>query len=146
MGMRLVLVGVMVTAILAAGACSLAKGAAVPEQVDVDVTTDDFMNTKHITKEVQVPVGGVLVVTLGSNPATGFSWTETAQIGDGEILLQNDHKFQATGNAGVGAPGEEVWTFKALGKGTTSVTMGYSRPWEGGEKDEWTFKLTVTVK
>ncbi|MFC1983316.1 protease inhibitor I42 family protein, partial [Chloroflexota bacterium] len=45
-----------------------------------------------------------------------------------------------------GTPGQEVWTFKALKKGTTTVFMEYSRPWEGGEKGEWTFNLTVTVK
>jgi hypothetical protein len=28
----------------------------------------------------------------------------------------------------------------------TIYTMEYSRPWEGGEKGEWTFTLTVIVK
>jgi len=45
-----------------------------------------------------------------------------------------------------GTPGKEVWTFKTLKKGTTEVSMEYSRPWEGGEKAEWTFDLVVTVK
>jgi len=46
----------------------------------------------------------------------------------------------------VGAPGKEVWTFKALKKGTTKIAMEYSQPWEGGEKGGWTFNLTVVVK
>jgi len=46
----------------------------------------------------------------------------------------------------VGAPGEEVWTFKALKKGTSTIALEYSRPWEGGEKGEWTLNLTVIVK
>ena len=45
-----------------------------------------------------------------------------------------------------GTAGQEIWTFKALRPGTSTISMDYSRPWEGGEKGEWTFKLTVVVK
>jgi len=45
-----------------------------------------------------------------------------------------------------GTPGEEVCTFKALKKGETTISMEYSRPWEGSEKTTWTFVLTVVVK
>lgn len=46
----------------------------------------------------------------------------------------------------VGASGREVWVFRALEKGTTTVYMEYSRPWQGGEKGVWTFELTVNVE
>ena len=45
-----------------------------------------------------------------------------------------------------GTPGQEVWTFEALKKGSSTVSLEYDRPWEGGEKGEWTFELTVVVK
>ena len=45
-----------------------------------------------------------------------------------------------------GAAGKEIWTFNALRKGTSNISMEYSRPWEGGEKAEWTFTLDVVVK
>ena len=45
----------------------------------------------------------------------------------------------------VGAGGVENWTFKALAKGETTISMEYSRPWEGGEKAAQTFELTVVV-
>ena len=35
---------------------------------------------------------------------------------------------------------------EALKKGTTSLSLEYGRPWEGGEKGVWTFELIVTVK
>ena len=62
-----------------------------------------------------------------------------------------DHKLvypEANGDKtpAPGTPGEEQWTFKATGEGTTQISMEYSRPWEGGEKGEWTFVLTVIVK
>jgi inhibitor of cysteine peptidase len=62
------------------------------------------------------------------------------------VVQQTGHEFVSPEKTGlVGAPGNEVWTFKALKKGTSTVTMEYSRLWEGGEKGVWTFNLTVVV-
>jgi len=46
----------------------------------------------------------------------------------------------------VGAGGEEVWTFKALKPGTSSLSMEYSQPWDGGTKAGQTFVLNVVAK
>jgi len=121
--------------------------APVAKQVAVEVSCDDFSQQKHISKQVEVAAGGTVTVTLCSNPTTGFIWSETAQISDQSVLQQTDHKLVLPEGEGlVGAAGNEVWTFGALKKGTSTVSMEYSRPWEGGEKGEWTFVLTVVVK
>ena len=113
----------------------------------VEVSCDDFMQQKHISKEVAAAVGDSFTVTLCSNPTTGFQWSESAQISDPTVVQQMDHKFVSPEAEGlVGAPGKEVWTFKALKKGTSTISVEYGRPWEGGEKGEWTFNLTVVVK
>jgi len=122
-----------------------------PSQASVEVTYDEFMQNKHISEQVEVAVDGTLTVTLVSNPTTGFQWSEQAQIGDQTILQQTGHQFMAPEAKGgtpplLGSAGKEVWTFKTLKKGTTTVSMDYSRPWEGGEKGEWTFSLTVVAK
>ena len=115
-------------------------------QASVQVSCDDFTNLKQISKEVEVAVGDSFTVTLCANPTTGFEW-ESAEIGDQTVLQLLDQKFVPPEKTGVvGAPGQEVLTLKALKKGTSSVSMEYSRPWEGGEKAEWTFELTVVVK
>ncbi|HIE17804.1 MAG TPA: hypothetical protein EYP71_06365 [Dehalococcoidia bacterium] len=46
----------------------------------------------------------------------------------------------------MGAAGQEVWTFEALKKGSCTVSMQYSRPWESEEKATWRFSLTVSIK
>ena len=143
---KMILVGVVVAVLLSLVACSSAT-----EQAQVSVDIDDFMEQKHISKEVEVAVDGSLTVTLGSNPTTGFKWSESAEISDQTVLEQTGHEFIAPEGEGdepsaTGTSGREVWTFKALKKGTTEVSMEYSRPWEGGEKAEWTFVLTVIVK
>ena len=120
--------------------------APAPKQASVEVSCDDFMKQQNISKQVEVAVGGSVTVTLCSNPTTGFVWSETAQISAPTVLQQASHNFVAPEEGLVGAPGQEVWTFQALKKGTSTVSMEYSRPCEGGEKGEWTFALTVTVK
>jgi len=117
------------------------------EQESVEVSCDDFMADKHISKELEVYIGGSFIVTLCSNPTTGFQWSESAQISDPAVMEQVNHEFLPPGKKGaVGASGEEIWTFKALKEGESTISMEYSRPWKGGEKGEWTFILTVSVK
>jgi len=119
------------------------------KQAAVDVACDDFSSQQQITKEVTVGAGDSFRVTLCSNPTTGFQWSETAQVSDPSVVQQTNHKLVGPESAPPpppGTPGQEIWTFEALKKGTSTVTMEYSRPWEGGEKGEWTFELTVVVK
>jgi len=131
---------------LLVGAC--AKPSPAPAGASVEVSCDDFMKQQHISREAEVPVGSSLTVTLCSNPTTGFQW-ESAKITDQNVLEQVDHKFvspETEPPPPPGTPSQEVWTFRALKEGKSTVSIDYSRPWEGGEKGEWTFVLTVVVK
>ena len=126
---KLMIVGAVVVVLLSLVACSSAA-----EQVSVGI--DDFMEQKHISQEVEVSVDGALTLTLVSNQTTGFKW-ELAEITDESVLEYVDDEYVPPEDTGVvGAGGKEVWTFKALKKGTTEVSMEYSQPWEGGEKAE----------
>ena len=140
---KLILVCAMTAISLCLFACST-----VPKQVSVDVSCDDFMKQAAISKETEVAVDGSLTVTLCSNPSTGFQW-ESIKITDQTVLEQVDHKFvspESEPPPPPGTPGQEVWTFKALKEGKSTVSVEYSRPWESSEKAAWTFVLTVVVK
>jgi len=131
-------------------AVTLCLLACSPAPKQVSISCDDFMKLQHISQEVQVAVGDSFTVTLCSNPTTGFEW-ESAKIADQTVLQQVDHKFVPPQDIGdrpppPGSPGQEVWTFTALKEGKSTISMEYSRPWEGGEKAAWTFVLTVVVK
>ena len=141
---KLFLVFALVAILGVMGACAKAQGA--PPEVNVVISNDEFLNNKDIAKEVEVAVDGIVTVTLASNPSTGFSWPEIAQISNGAVLQQTSHEYVAPQGTAIGAPGNEVWTFKALTKGSTMVEMQYNRPWVGGEKGEWSFQLTIVVK
>ena len=144
---KLILICSVVAMSLFLFACS-----SVPKQASVDVSCDDFMANNHISKEVQVATDGTLTITLCSNPTTGFTWSETAEISDQTVLQQTDHKLvmpEAEGDMPPppGTPGQEVWTFKALKEGKSTISMEYTHPWEGGEEEPMlTFVLTVVVK
>ncbi len=112
-------------------------------------------------KEVEITTGDALIITLESNSTTGFKWQYEEEvkdrlhiltgIPDETVLALIDHKFvqklvvpEAGAPSGTG--GEEVWTFKAVGKGTTELSLEYSQPWKRGIKAAETFSLTVIVK
>ena len=96
-------------------------------------------------QQVEIASGGTLTVTLESNKTTGFEW-ELKSVGDTSVLQSQGGTYNAPDSEMVGAGGEEVWTFKAIKPGTSSISMEYSKPWEGGTKAEKTFDLTVVVK
>jgi inhibitor of cysteine peptidase len=150
MKLKLILTAIMAGIVLSLGACTSTEEQSPPKQVSVEVFIDDFTNVNAISREVEVAKGGTVTAILGSNQTTGFQWSEQAQINNTVILEQTGHKYvnpeAGSGTQTVGAAGKEEWTFKALQSGTTTVTVEYSRPWEGGEKGVWTFNLTVKVQ
>jgi inhibitor of cysteine peptidase len=137
------IIGAIAAIAVLVGACSAAMGS--PKQTTVSVGYDEFSQGKNIPRQVTIAEGAELIVKLASNPSTGFSWTQAA-IGTPSVLTQTDSQYTAPDTKAVGAAGTQVWTFKASAKGVTTIKMAYSRPWEGGEKAEWTFALTVTVQ
>ena len=146
--------------VLFTGACSNAGGTSptpdnkvppAPNKYLVSISAEDFSKEAHISRQVEVKAGDVFTIVLDSNPTTGFIWTEQAKIDDTNILKQTEHAYVAPqANDGMkpvaGMSGIEEWWFTAGKTGTTTATMNYSRPWEGGEKDVRTFVLTVVVK
>jgi predicted secreted protein len=122
-----------------------------PNKYLVSISTEDFNKEAHILRQIEVKPGDVFTIALDSNATTGFSWTEQAKIANGNILKQTEHAYVAPRSNDdtkpvAGMSGIEEWWFTAGQAGSTTVTMSYDRPWEGGEKGVRTFVLTVIVK
>lgn len=139
----LVFLSIMALGMAASIACSTPSSFA-PNEVSV--------KESDTGKEVKVAVGGTLTVELDSNPSTGFKW-ELMSISDPGVVEKTGEKFEAAmikraeGSPPiVGAPGRELWTFKALKKGKSGVSMQYSQPWTGDTKGVRSFDLTVVVE
>ncbi|MFC2069025.1 protease inhibitor I42 family protein [Chloroflexota bacterium] len=117
-------------------------------QVWVEVSCDEFYDNHHINTMLEVQIGETFEVKLCSNPTTGFQWSEIVPISNATILKQEDHKFIGAENEPPpppGTSGQEIWTFKALKQGSSDIYLEYGRPWEGGEKGEWTCTVNVVV-
>ena len=116
-----------------------------PQTQTIQISYNDLLNQKQVRRSVTVAVGDFLQVSLGSNASTGYQWAEQMQISDPKVLAQTGHEAIAPKESMPGAAGSEVWMLQATAPGTTTVSTTYSRPWEGGEKDSWSFTADVTV-
>lgn len=111
----------------------------------IEISYDDLLNEKQIKRDISMKVGDFLQVSLGSNASTGYRWAEQMQISDPTVLVQTGRETIAPKGGQPGAAGSEVWMLQATAPGTSAVSTTYSRPWEGGEKDVWSFNAEVTV-
>ena len=126
----------------------LLSSCAAPAAIELEC--DAFYDMPNQVDRIEVSEGDIFTITLCSNPTTGFNWVEDAEISDTQVVRQDDQEFTAPGTAddppAPGTPGTHTWTFSALQAGESVITLAYSQPWEGGEKNAWTFTLTVVVK
>ena len=114
------------------------------EPAIISVECDEFMEQKNVTRQIEIWPAYAITVYLCSNPSTGFSWSESAAISDQSVIQQKHHEFMAPEDPSPGTPGQEMWQFMALEKGTSTIKMEYRRP--GDDEPERTFTLTVIVK
>jgi len=112
-----------------------------------ELTCEMFQEQPQHSGDIVLGVDGTLTVILCSNQTTGFKWSESPGISDSAVLQLVDHEFvPPEADNIVGGAGKEIFTFKTLKKGISTIHFEYSRPWEGGEKAEWTFDLEVNAK
>ena len=112
----------------------------------IEISYDDLMNQKQVSRSVDLAVGDFLQVSLGSNASTGFEWAEKMPISDPKVVEQTGHDAIAPAADRPGAPGKDVWMLQAMAPGNSTVSATYGRPWPGGEKDVWVFTANVTVR
>lgn len=140
MKLRITLISAMLAILLLIPSCLITS-----RDINVDISCDEFRANNHVRNDFQAEVGDKIRIKLCSNPTTGFKWEYAMSVVN--VLKEEDYDFEEPEDKNlVGAGGKEVWTFEAVEKGTTEVRLEYSQPWEGGEKAEWTYIMTVTVE
>ncbi len=112
---------------------------------DVSIPIGEFQFQPHVDVVMSTVLGGELTVTLGSNPTTGYQWSEDAEITDETILQQVSHEFVGPGiDEPPGTSGEDVWVFEARKRGTTTILLEYSRSWN--DAGLWAVTITATIR
>ena len=116
-------------------ACSSAEGG------------DVMLDEKSDGSSVELSLGNNLIISLASNPSTGYAWgvlemdpTILEKIGGNEFAPPEGTEIAP------GSGGREQLTFNAISKGTTTLKLGYKRPWEDQAQPEKLFSVEITVK
>jgi len=111
-----------------------------PEEVNVDENDDG--------SQVDLEQGQILVVTLESNPTTGYRW-EVAEIQESILEQMGEAEFKPSQTSEPpvsGAGGWEIFRFKAISVGQMTLQLVYHVPWEEGVEPINTFSLQVVVR
>lgn len=80
---------------------------------------------------VKVDAGTEFSLVLASNPGTGYSWS-LPSAPEINIVMPTGSVYRPSFPGLPGSGGSENWTFKAVGKGKTTIFLRYARPWEKG--------------
>jgi predicted secreted protein len=113
----------------------------------LSVETEEInVNIEDEGGQVELEQGQILVVTLDSNPTTGYSWEQAEnQEPILEQMGQPEFKQSLTGGRPVaGAGGWEIFRFKAVSSGQMNLELVYHRSWEDVEPLK-TFSIQVSV-
>lgn len=108
--------------------------------------------------EAVCEVGDIVIVSLDSNPTTGYDWTPVSYnssilklesrnfIKSSEFMRRAENIVSAgafEANELVGAAGVTEIAFVAQHPGESEIKLEYERPWEGKSTREAVFKIKV---
>ena len=75
--------------------------------------------------------GSLVEIRLNANPSTGYSWQlERSGNPDSAVLEKHFYWTPPSDSALCGAPGVDVWQFRAKKKGRAVLKFRYYRQWE----------------
>lgn len=96
---------------------------------------------------IDARTGEEFTIYLSSNPTTGYQWQLDGALDESLLkLVGSTYRAQETGKAVVGAGGTEIWTFRALKPGQTTIKLKYIRPWEKDVAPVRTSMYTVLIQ
>jgi inhibitor of cysteine peptidase len=104
------------------------------------VTVSDADNGKT----VRLDPGDTLIVSLESNPSTGYVW-QVARV-DASVLAPSGQPVYRPGEQMPGAPGRQLFKFNAQKSGSAALKIIYVRPWEKGAAPGKTWEVNVAIK
>jgi len=94
--------------------------------------------------KVEMKEGQVLVISLESNPTTGYAW-EVVDFEEGALEQAGEPEFKAESDR-VGAGGVQTFHFKAAEAGEIELKLLHHRSWEEDVEPLDAFTVQVTVR
>lgn len=117
------------------------------EAIDVWLFQALMLDEKDNEQEITLNGREMLVLTLESNPSTGFRW-EVAQLEGRVLQSRGEPKWQPYDSTRIlpGMGGWEIFHFKAAQVGQSPLKLVYHRPWETNIEPLETFTAQVVVR
>ena len=106
----------------------IATEAPVESQPPVPAPIVLFLTEKDANRTHKISVGEGVEVRLVSNPSTGFEWV-VPQVNPA-LPVEGKTEFVAPDTDRAGAPGVQIWRFKAAKSAKVSLELHYLRSWE----------------
>jgi inhibitor of cysteine peptidase len=97
-------------------------------------------------KTFSADAGSTIIVALTSNASTGYAWHVRDPL-PSQLTQSGEARYVPPGSTEpvVGAPGTEVFTFRAISAGTAELTLDYVRSFEDGDPAS-TYAVTIEIK
>lgn len=94
---------------------------------------------------VVLKTGQNLILTLPSNPTTGYRWAIQDSAG-GVLRALSPEVYRNPDNSSlIGAGGHSTWRFQAFAAGTGRLRLTYQQPWEPEAEPAQSFDCPITV-
>jgi predicted secreted protein len=94
---------------------------------------------------IETSPGKEFKVVIESNPTTGYHWEIVGEM-DKNVVEFVSKDYKADTPQLVGSGGMDIWVFKAVEAGETTITLGYFPPSNDATEPSKTETFTVTVK
>jgi inhibitor of cysteine peptidase len=92
---------------------------------------------------ITATVGEQIIIELASNPTTGYTWMPGGHP-DPHVVTLMASDFEPNPSTTFGTGGNHRWTFRAVGRGSTTIKFHYGRTWDQSTPEKSaTFTLVV---
>jgi inhibitor of cysteine peptidase len=112
--------------------------------LSVAVFAETVLTEADCGKTVRLKPQEEAIVTLPSNPTTGYSWEMVEQGVDAAVVVvSKEFRVSAGASGRVGAGGMEHFRLHLKKAGRFTVTFVYRRSWEKEKEPERIFRITL---
>ncbi len=138
------LIGLVFGVLLATGVASCAPGTPGEYQAVQDSARNITVTEKENGGQLDLHPGDALILKLESIPSTGYSW----QISKNDARVTESMgkpEYERQDKKVMGGVEYQIFRFKALAKGTSTVELQYKRTWEKGKEPLKTYRIKVRI-
>ena len=122
-------------AILLLSGCATLSFTPTPTLPPTAETPSTLLEPTDPTQLVTVKAGDTFELVVPSNPSTGYRWDIVPEL-DENIVQFVEQGYNAEQPVMPGSSGVDVWTFRAVSAGDTTVVLGYYPPSNPNEPEE----------